>query len=139
MYLVRLIYASTINQGFDQKDIEQILTVSRKNNASNHISGILCFGHNYFLQCLEGGRSAVNQVYHKILQDERHNNPLIVDYSEIDLREFSDWTMGYVPENLLGKALQSKYSPSTEFNPYNMTGESCHLMMRELKQQIPTL
>lgn len=139
MFLVRLIYASTISPGFTQDDVEQILKVSRKNNCENHITGILCFGHSYFLQCLEGGRTAVNQVYHKILQDQRHNNPLIVDYCEIEAREFGDWSMGYVPESLLGKQMQLKYSPNPDFNPYTMTGDSCHRMMQELKHQIPTL
>tara|TARA_Y100001951_G_scaffold21856_1_gene16832 strand:+ start:3806 stop:4006 length:201 start_codon:yes stop_codon:yes gene_type:complete len=52
-------------------------------------------GHNqhYFLQCLEGSRSNVNKIYHRILNDKRHRDPIILDYQEIEARDFSAWEM----------------------------------------------
>ncbi|MEK0272692.1 BLUF domain-containing protein, partial [Vibrio vulnificus] len=61
------------------------------------ITGILFFNSQHFLQCLEGERNTVNQVYRSIINDSRHHNVVILDYSEIDSRDFHDWTMGYIP------------------------------------------
>jgi hypothetical protein len=58
MFLVRLIYASTVADTFKPTDIECILTTARKKNKQHGLTGMLCFNSRYFLQCLEGSRSA---------------------------------------------------------------------------------
>jgi hypothetical protein len=139
MFLVRLVYCSTVSEGFAEKDIEHIIDSARSNNKVINVTGLLCFNHKYFLQCLEGSRDSVNETYHRILKDNRHTDPIILDYKEIDCREFTQWTMGYVPKSSLTKAINIKYSGSSEFNPYEMSGESCHAMLLELSRNIPNI
>ena len=133
MFLTRLVYASTISEDFNCDDIEDILAVARKNNKQNNITGMLCFNRKYFLQCLEGSRTNVNNAYHKILNDNRHSRIVMLDYKEITMREFSAWAMGYMPESSLTAPTNLKYSGKSEFIPYEMSGESAHQMMLELK------
>lgn len=133
MFLTRLVYASTISEDFNCDDIEGILAVARKNNKQNNITGMLCFNRKYFLQCLEGSRTNVNNAYHKILNDNRHSRIVMLDYKEITMREFSDWAMGYMPESSLTAPTNLKYSGKSEFIPYEMSGESAHQMMLALK------
>lgn len=133
MYLVRLIYASQIPVALNKKDIEAILVSSRANNEPNNVSGSLIYSNNYFLQCLEGSRINVNQLYHKILLDKRHHDPTILKYEEISKREFDKWTMGYIPPAKISGELVIKFSGERAFNPYSMSGEACYLFLKELK------
>lgn len=139
MFLTRLIYASTITENLGQSTIEEILHIARLNNAKNHITGLLCFNNAFFLQCLEGSRTHVNETYKTILSDNRHTNIIMLDYKEISYREFSDWTMGYIPTSSLSAPINLKYSGSSEFNPYAMSGPSAYKMLLELKKSLPSI
>lgn len=138
MYLVRLVYVSQIVKGFDSNDIKGIIEAACTKNKANHITGLLCFSKNIFLQCLEGSRANVNDTYHRILNDRRHNKIVMLDYKEIIQREFSSWSMGYVPESSITAPVNLKYSGNANFNPYNMSGESSHRLMIALKNTVPT-
>ena len=138
MYLVRLVYASMISEDFNHEDIPGILQAAREHNLQKNVTGLLCFSRKIFLQCLEGSRTNVNQTYHRILNDPRHERIVLLDYKEIVEREFDEWAMGYIPESSLTKPVNLKYSGSTEFDPYDMSGESAHRLMVELRQSVPT-
>lgn len=139
MFLIRLIYASAISENFDHDQIEPILQVARKKNKPNHITGLLCFNNKFFLQCLEGSRTTVNDTYHRILNDPRHQNVVMLDYKEIYQRDFDDWNMGYIPKTGLTRNMNMRFSPSPDFNPYEMSGESAHRMMLSLRDNVPSL
>jgi hypothetical protein len=136
MYLARLIYTSHPSDNFKPEDIENILTASRRNNLAKSVSGLLYFNQNYFLQCLEGSRSSINQIYHKILNDDRHGTPLILEYKEIVERDFPRWEMGYLPETADTRLLYRRFSGADEFIPYHMSGESCHRLMIEMRKLV---
>ena len=139
MYLTQLVYASKITSDFKPVDIESILLSARKHNEKNNITGVLCFNSKSFLQCLEGSRAKVNQTYHRILNDPRHTDIIMLDYQELIEREFDNWTMGYVPESSLTAPVNLKYSGSPEFDPYDMSGASAHNLLLSLKDSVPTL
>lgn len=136
MFLVRLIYTSKTSSHFGPEDIENILEKARSNNLKNNVTGLLCFNNKYFLQCLEGSREKVNNTYHQILNDKRHSDIIMLNYSEIAEREFEQWSMGYMPQTSLTDAINLKYSGTPNFDPYEMSGESTHKLMLALKQNI---
>ncbi|CAM4113559.1 BLUF domain-containing protein [Pseudoalteromonas byunsanensis] len=139
MFLTRLIYASTIGDNFSQHSIEGILEAARCKNMKHNITGVLCFNCDYFLQCLEGPRADVNETYKRILNDDRHHSVVMLDYREIDSRDFSDWSMGYVPSSTISVPINLKFSEAADFNPYLMSGASAYMMLKALKQSVPTL
>ena len=139
MFLIRLIYASAVSDEFDHDEIESILEVTRQKNRESHITGLLCFNNKFFLQCLEGSRSRVNQTYQRILNDPRHHDVVMLDYKEIYKRDFDNWIMGYVPKTALTRNLNMRFSPSPDFNPYEMSGESAHRMLLALRDNVPSL
>ncbi len=139
MFLTRLVYTSTISESFSSEDVTTILETARKNNDKNNVTGMLCFNRKYFLQCLEGSRTTVNKTYHFILNDPRHSNIIMLDYKEINMREFSEWSMGYMPESSLTSPINLAFSGTPEFNPYEMSGESAHKMMLALKNSVPSV
>jgi len=136
MYLTRIIYTSTATKAFKPKDIEEILSKASLHNAKYDLTGMLCFSRNHFLQCLEGSRASVNKIYHKILNDNRHDEIVMLDYKEISEREFSEWSMAYVPESSLTNPINLKFSGSRQFCPYNMSADSAHRMMLEFREKL---
>lgn len=133
MFLVRLVYVSQVTVQFRPEEIEKILNTSRRNNAAVNVTGALFFSRKYFLQCLEGPRTAVNETYNKILNDPRHENALLLQYQEIDRREFSEWSMAYLPESSKLAPLIKTYSRSELLEPYSMSGESCNQLLIALR------
>ena len=134
MFLKRLIYVSTITDHFGPSSLEDILKSGRENNTKNGITGLLCFKNKYFIQCLEGSRKEVNETYNRILNDGRHSNVVLLEYSDINVREFNDWCMGYIPTSKLTDPLILKFSKSNEFNPYDMSSTSAYMLILEFKK-----
>lgn len=138
MYLMNLIYASKKSAHWNESDVNLILTSSSRNNSQHGITGALCFNGDYFLQCLEGGRTAVNHLYKKILNDSRHQDVLLLRYEEVSHRSFGAWSMVYVPTTKLASPTIMKYSTSTEFDPFTMSGDSALELCLELVSGLPS-
>lgn len=139
MYLVRMVYCSRISESFSSEDIDKILDVARKENKKRNVTGLLCFSRKYFLQCLEGGRKAVNETYHNILNDERHEEIVLLDYKEINTRDFTSWQMAYIPEKNITDAINLKFSGTPDFDPFTMHGESAYRMMLQLSKDLTVI
>jgi len=137
MYLVRLVYVSSISESFKPEDLNNILDSARMHNSKNFVTGLLGFNRKIFLQCLEGSRAKVNETYHRILRDSRHDKIILLDYQEIVEREFDGWSMGFIPESSLTTDVNVKFSGDDVFNPYEMSGESAHRLMVMLKDLVP--
>ncbi|GFD87805.1 hypothetical protein KUL152_00310 [Tenacibaculum sp. KUL152] len=133
MFLVRLIYASTVGESFKPSDIESILRSARKNNRQHGITGMLCFNSRYFLQCLEGSRSAVNDCFSLIQTDTRHKSLMLLSYGEISQRTFSSWEMAYVSEQAMTKRSVLQFSTKDAFDPYSMLGDSALSLLADFK------
>lgn len=138
MFLVRLVYASTKSDQWPEAGIEDILATAQANNPSSHVTGLLCFNRKYFLQCLEGSRDAVNTIYHHILNDTRHQDQVLLKYEETAARDFDSWSMGYVPESSLTSQVLLKYSGSSAFDPYKMSGDNAHRLLLHLSSTVAT-
>ena len=130
--LVRLIYASTASELVNHEMIEKILEVSRKNNPVNGVTGVLCYGDNIFVQALEGGREQINNLYGRLQQDPRHTKLILLDYSEIEARQYSGWTMSKIRLDRINLSLLLKYSATPTLNPYVVSGSTTVALLEEL-------
>ncbi len=137
--LTRLIYTSRVSPGVDSRAVRDILAVSQRNNAERGLTGALLFNSKYFLQWLEGGRSAVNERFRIIGADKRHYEAEILDYVAISHRTFGDWSMGYAGEGAMNRELLFQYSKTTEFNPYSLSADSAAELIRQLADKSLTL
>ncbi len=134
MALYRLIYVSQAIAGLNYADLKDIMTKSESNNRQAGITGMLSFGDSMFLQVLEGSRRVVSQTYNRILLDKRHTNAELIEFSEIEHRDFAAWSMKAVQLDNQ-PALQEiilKYSASSTFSPISMTGKQSLSFLREL-------
>jgi Sensors of blue-light using FAD len=130
--LVRLMYASRAVPAVDQEELIAILKKSKANNAKSGVTGALCFSEGVFMQVLEGGRNAVNQLYSRIAADARHRDVVLLDYEEIEERRFSGWSMGQVNMQRLNPALLLKYSECSKLDPYAVSGKVSMALFDEL-------
>lgn len=129
--LVRLLYAS---RAVDPSEaaIESILSQSRQFNPTCGITGILCYGGGIFLQAIEGGRNAVNELYSHIVRDQRHKDVVLLHYQEITERRFGGWTMGQVNTSRINASILLKYAEKPELDPYAVSGVVSLALMEEL-------
>ncbi len=132
--LIRLIYASKVSAQFGPMDIHDILDKSRRNNTESGITGLLVMADGYFFQALEGERAAVHQVYAKILRDSRHSQSAILSSTEIEKRQFFDWSMGYVLRTEINRPLFLSYSANKYFEPLSMRAQTAEMLLTEIGQ-----
>ena len=78
---------------FDHLVVDDILTKSRAKNPAAGITGNLIYHADLFLQLLEGPQSAVNELYEKILADNRHADIVKLRDASFNRRLFASWAM----------------------------------------------
>lgn len=132
MPMSRLIYASTHEIDTGTKDILDILVQARKNNIMCGITGVLLYDTRFFMQWLEGDRDMVAAVLQHIFTDDRHSHPVILSYHEVDKREFTEWSMGYVNMQGVESSLIFKFFPSQEFDPYALSATGAIEFLKEI-------
>jgi hypothetical protein len=129
--LVRLLYASrAVDRSAEA--IDAILLQSRQANPTCGITGILCYGGGIFLQAIEGGRSAVSDLYGHIQRDARHKDVVLLHYEEISERRFGGWTMGQVNMSKINTSILLKYAEKPELDPYSVSGKVSLSLLEEL-------
>jgi hypothetical protein len=130
--LVRLLYASRAALGVDHEELHAILRQSKQANPQHGVTGLLCLSDGIFLQVLEGGRSAVNRLYSRIVCDPRHTQVELLLYQEIRERRFAGWSMGQVDMSRLNPSLLLKYSACAKLDPYAASGAVSLALFEEL-------
>lgn len=93
MNLFRLVYYSERNHSYPL-DLRGLIATCHRNNAPRAITGMLHFNGAYFLQVLEGSRADVSDIYHRIANDPRHLNVILIAAGDARERVFPTWSMG---------------------------------------------
>jgi hypothetical protein len=103
--MIQLCYISTVRPNTDPSEVDQILRVSRRNNAQSRVTGLLLFNGKRFLQVLEGVPAEVEAVYARVLKDPRHFAVVKLSERKIEEREFGSWDMDFERvDGAVGKA-----------------------------------
>ncbi len=93
--LICLVYASHATGPISQEDLDEILRVSRENNAQLGITGVLLYSNGNFFQVLEGPKDNVLKLFGRIRKDPRHTGVVTYSCRTIEKRNFPKWTMGF--------------------------------------------
>ncbi len=133
--LVRCLYASRATMPPGDAVLEAILKQSRKNNAKNGITGMLCFSNGVFVQVIEGGRSEVSRLMSAIIRDERNIDVEILLFEEITERRFGNWNMGQINLATINPAVLLKYSEKPELNPFGCNAHATMALLGEIAEQ----
>ncbi|MEQ5787609.1 BLUF domain-containing protein [Erythrobacter sp. NFXS35] len=70
-----------------------ILSTARRNNPRQGITGALICRHDLYLQLIEGPESAIDALYARILEDDRHANVELLLSEDMGERMFPNWAM----------------------------------------------
>jgi len=81
------------------QDLSDILISAREFNRNHQIYGVLYYAQGVFFQCLEGEKSAIEDVFEKIKKDKRHTSIVKFPNQEIDHIHFTQWSMKYIKKN----------------------------------------
>ena len=93
----RLIYRSfCTDKLMSNEALRELIEQSARNNRAAGITGMLILSGDQFLQVLEGPDVAVNALYCKIIQDERHHDARLISYGPAEESYFDDWGMSLV-------------------------------------------
>lgn len=104
--------------------IASILAASRKNNAEVGVTGALMFNAGCFAQVLEGPQHAVEGVFERIQQDERHGDVSLLAFEPSAARAFENWSMGFVGASVEDAARYGTMGEESGFDPSRMTGDA---------------
>jgi hypothetical protein len=129
--LVRLLYCSRAVDT-SAEAIEAILGQAHQHNPVTGITGIFCYGDGVFLQCIEGGRMQVSELFGTIQKDVRHKDVALLHFEEISERRFGGWSMGRVNISKLNQSALLKYSEKPELDPYSVSGRMSLALLEEL-------
>lgn len=93
--LYQFVYMSRITSNglSGASTLNDIAEVAIENNHIDNITGILCYGNGYFLQCVEGSEQALANLKNRLLSDDRHTDLKILDFSALATRRFASWSM----------------------------------------------
>lgn len=89
----QLTYISTAHPGTTAQDVDAILSVSRRNNARDGITGLLIYDGKRFLQALEGYGPLVDAAFARIKADPRHRAAVMLSLRQPPVKEFGRWEM----------------------------------------------
>ncbi len=79
--------------GFDRAMLAGILVQARRNNRINDITGGLICRHDLYLQLIEGPPAAIDALFAKIAEDNRHSEVRLALSEEVGERMFPEWEM----------------------------------------------
>lgn len=90
----RIKYISRFTRDLDAAEIEALVEQARKNNEKNSITGILIASGLMFFQVIEGPEDAVDGLFARILEDDRHRDVLVIDSEQnVQYRMYPDWSL----------------------------------------------
>jgi hypothetical protein len=111
----QIIYSSAAVAPFSERELTELLTIARLNNARVGVTGMLLYHEGSFLQALEGDEPVLDALFAKISKDKRQHRVINLLRREIDKAEFDQWQMGFA---------------STKGLPRHMPGFSDYLRLR---------
>jgi len=90
----RLTYISRAAANLTTQELDKIAEISIAKNQAAGITGVLLYLNGIFFQILEGESEIIDQLYVKIIKDQRHDSVLCLKTEQnIQQRLFPDWAM----------------------------------------------
>ncbi|MGI4798917.1 MAG: BLUF domain-containing protein [Janthinobacterium lividum] len=112
--------------------IASILAASQTNNVKVGVTGALMFNSGCFGQVLEGPGAAVEAVFERIQQDERHGDVSLLAFEPTPARAFDSWSMGFVGASIDDAAHYGSIVQGSGYDPSHMTGNALFETLQRL-------
>ena len=112
--------------------VDDILKVSRRNNAEVDVTGALMFNAGCFGQVLEGRREMLESTFERIQRDPRHEDVSLLTFEPIASRSFGHWSMGFVGSRPADAAAFEHVARASAFDPSRADGDALLSALRAL-------
>lgn len=127
-----IVYFSSSVGLLQEADLLTIIRQSRHNNARTGITGVMLYVRGRIIQVLEGEKEAVEALYKRIEQDQRHTDIVRVFSRDITQRLFADWLMGY--ETISTRQLEEiKSVVNLDDNKESVVEPGTNIILRTIK------
>lgn len=144
MQIRQFLYFSLASYNHTETDLNELLEGSRDRNKFHHVTGLLIYVGNYFIQHIEGPPATIEQLVKNISSDDRIRDftPLI-DETKAE-RIFPNWLMGFrsrSTENLTTESGFINVSHSSDLDFLDPNREAALRIMKkfyEVNQGVPT-
>jgi hypothetical protein len=110
--LTRIIYASTATKSFSADELQNVTDVCSLNNLRRHITGVLFYSGQGFLQALEGDDADLHDLLARLKSDHRHVDIKIIDHTQIAARHWPNWSLGYASSEGYNGVVADRYAGS---------------------------
>ncbi len=135
--LIRLVYASKAtfcdqHVGARHQTVDEIIRQAQARNIQDGITGVLCFDNGCFFQALEGERDAVEALYDRILEDDRHQEVWLLWKRPVVQRLFDKWSMKYINVDAYIHRLLTR-ERLTKFDPHHFSDPLIEELLRAIK------
>lgn len=136
MNLSRLVYHSQRNRSV-ALDTKQLIATAQRCNSRDSLTGMLHFDGQNFIQVLEGGRAELSATYHRIANDPRHTNLILISCTEVRERLFPNWSMGlHEASNERVKETYMRYFATTRIDPKQVNVDSLLDVLQDLAVEL---
>jgi len=94
--MYQIVYTSSASRAFSASDLGNMLRCAQRRNRDIGVTGMLVFHDATFLQALEGENRAVNEIFARINDDQRHRDLIVLHRGQgPEQRVFGEWPMGF--------------------------------------------
>ncbi len=96
-----ILYYSFSKSKVSNTELIELLSKSIEWNRKENITGLLIYRFNHefnrgnFLQIIEGPKLSIDNVWPRILKDNRHHTITILEEGSYEQRNFPNWSMGF--------------------------------------------
>lgn len=132
--MLQLIYASATTKPLSQRDLVELLKITRQKNSAADISGMLLYQDGSFLQVLEGPDKNVDALYAKIQKDSRHTNFLLLSRETILKKEFEDWSMGFVDTTNVAEQIEGFVDYRAHLKTQTLDKARAHTVLKKFQE-----
>ena len=99
--LRQVFFVSRLAPGVGDREVRQIIAISRRNNRMLDLTGVLACTGQHFAQVLEGRSDALEALLPRIVADRRHVDFRQVYDRPLATREYPLWSLAYLPERAI--------------------------------------
>lgn len=120
----RFIYAatSTALPSTIRQHLIEITQICETLNNIEEISGVLIYGNNSFLHCLEGSEKQINKFHQMSLESSYTKDFLLLKRELITAKAFRFWNIKYFIKEVALQEFLLNWKQD-HFNPYNIQGD----------------
>jgi hypothetical protein len=101
--------------------VRDILAACHNYDRVSGLTGALVFNEEFFLQAMEGERSAISEQLWRLSADQRLSGMVLVSCRTIERRDFEGWMVGYAGHSEPLDAIYMHYGTAAKLDPTDMS------------------